>query len=49
VFAPGSTIINIFGKLKALETIKMKSLPLYEKAWSKFPCSLEYDTIMHLM
>ena len=40
--------MNIFGDLKALETIKMKSRPLYEKAWSKFrdffPCSLEFDT-----
>ena len=44
----GSSKINIFWDLKALETIKMKSRPLYEKAWSKFrdffPCSLEFDT-----
>ena len=40
--------MNIFGDLKALETIKMKSPPLHEKAWSKFRdfffCSLEFDT-----
>ena len=42
--------MNIFGDLKDLETIKMKTRPLYEKAWSKFrdlfPCSLEFDTRM---
>ena len=42
--------MNIFGDIEAFETIKVKSRPLYEKAWLKFreffPCSLDFDTRM---
>ena len=45
--------MNIFEDLKALETIKMKSGPLYKKAWSKFdtrmPSEEEFSTYFRFL
>ena len=45
--------MNIFEDLQALETIKMKSRPLYKKAWSKFdtrmPSEEEFSTYFRFL